>query len=143
MYLYFLINIVAVLPFYTSYPHIFFCLFSYDEDAIKVMSGNKLGFTIKKILTFITCVSLQLRRLQKGGMTPQLINAATCSLVPLILRFETAHAASFCVWNSPLLRFSTILGKRPASMTAWTWCLFPAVMFDKNHTASLQIFSFC
>lgn len=29
-----------------------------------------------------------------------------------------------------------IMGIRPASMTAWTCCWFPAVMLDKNHTAS-------
>lgn len=29
------------------------------------------------------------------------INELTCSLLPDIVRFEIAHAASFCVWNSP------------------------------------------
>lgn len=97
----------------------------------------------KQLLTLITCVSLQVSKLHKGGMTPQLMSAATCALLPLMLKFDTAHAASFCVWNSPLVRFSTIFGSRPASITACTCCLLPAVTFDKNHTASLQIFSFC
>ena len=51
--------------------------------------------------TLITCVSLQFRRLQKGGITPSWISSATCLVVPLIVRLLIAHAASFCVWNSP------------------------------------------
>lgn len=94
------------------------------------------------LLTLIIWGSLQLSRLQKGGITPQLMRVATWSLVPLMLRLETAQAASFCVWNSPLLRLSISLGRSPASITAWTCWLLPAVMFDKNQAASLQIFSF-
>jgi hypothetical protein len=46
-------------------------------------------------------VSLQFSRLQNGGITPSWISRATCSLLPLIVRLLIAHAASFCVWNSP------------------------------------------
>jgi hypothetical protein len=42
-----------------------------------------------------------LRRLQKGGRTPASMRTPTCSLVPEIVIFDTAQAASFCVWNSP------------------------------------------
>jgi hypothetical protein len=46
-------------------------------------------------------VSLQFSRPQNGGITPSWISLATCSLLPLIVRLLIAHAASFCVWNSP------------------------------------------
>lgn len=40
-------------------------------------------------------------------------------------------------FRSPTLSSSRIImGTRLASMTAWTCCWFPAVMLDRNHTAS-------
>lgn len=38
-----------------------------------------------------------------------------------------------------LSRRCIIIGTRFASITAWTCCWFPAVMLDRNHTASCKI----
>ena len=51
--------------------------------------------------TWTIWASLTPRRLQNGGMTLHSTIMATCSGRPLIVTFDTAHAASFCVWKSP------------------------------------------
>ena len=60
----------------------------------------------------------------------------TCCLLPEMVRLLIAQAASFCVWNSPLVSWAMIMGMRPASITACTCCLLPAVILLKNQTAS-------
>lgn len=87
-------------------------MFHYDlrlppHSSIMFASCSTCGPAILSMLfmpsktTWITWVSLQFSRLQNGGITPSWISRATCSLLPLIVRLLIAHAASFCVWNSP------------------------------------------
>lgn len=52
-----------------------------------------------------------------------------------------AHAASFLVLNSALLRISISTGKMFASMTDWICCLLPAVMLDIVQHASFRMLS--
>lgn len=65
------------------------------------------------------------------------------------IRFRM-HTVVWAVWGEelylePLLRCAQtlaswwmIIGINPASITAWTCCWFPAVMLDKNQTASCK-----
>ena len=92
--------------------------------------------------TCMTWVSLQFSRLQNGGITLWDTRQATCVLFPEIVRLEMAHAASFCVWNSLLDRCCMTMGTSPCSIIACTCYWFPAVILDRNQTASLLIFSF-
>jgi hypothetical protein len=52
------------------------------------------------------------------------------NFLPPELVLVMAHAASFLVLNSPLPRMSIRTGKTLASMTAWIWARFPAVMLE-------------
>ena len=83
----------------------------------------------------------------------------TWTLLPDTVRFEMAHAASFFVENSEFCKWSMIGSIKLASMTdfendrikmsdrqklrlTWTWRWLPAVILDRNQTASLLILSF-
>jgi len=50
--------------------------------------------------------------------------------------FVVAQKVSFPGSKQTLSRWWTINGTSPASITAWTCCWLPAVILDKNHTAS-------
>lgn len=64
----------------------------------------------------------------------------------LLDNYHTSLAISvMCIWKISKIyikitfdRLCIIFGIRPASITAWTWCWFPAVMLDKNQTASCK-----
>ena len=73
---------------------------------------------------------------QKGFSTPNCNTKATCSRLPLRLKLLMHQAASRLVGRSPRANKCMTWGIRPLSMTACTWILVPAVIFDKNQTAS-------
>ena len=58
----------------------------------------------------------------------------TCSLLPLMVRLLIAHAASFCVWNSPCNEYERLVHYR-IQQQQWQVCkTHPSeVMDDEGH----------
>ena len=71
-----------------------------------------------------------------GGTPPASTRCRICSGLPLMVRLLRHQAHSRCVWNCPRARRRTTSGTRPCSITSCTWCRLPAVMLDRNQTAS-------
>jgi len=77
-----------------------------SHSSIKLAKASTSGPAILSIFckpsktTWITWLSWQDNRAQRGATTPALITQSTCWLFPLIVKLVIAQAASFCVWNS-------------------------------------------
>ena len=83
--------------------------------------------------------SCTVSRSQSGRMHRCETRYMICSSVPEVA-FEIAQAASFCTSGKSAFASSwSSGGTRPASMTAWIWSLFPAVMLEIVQQASFRI----